>query len=97
MSRTTLYNHEQLLKRYIELSAAKANSKDPLVTISRLQKEKSDMQKEINALMLHDLNYEILRVDSKHLKKELSDKDKEIERLSKQVEELQKRLIYVQN
>lgn len=97
MSRTTLYNHEQLLKRYIELSAAKANSKDPLAMISKLQEEKSAMQKEINALMLHDLNFEILRVDNKHLKRELTDKNKEIERLSKQVEELQKKLMRVQN
>ena len=43
-SRTTIYNHEQLLKRYIEQSTIVATMGDPLADISLLQSEKSILQ-----------------------------------------------------
>ena len=96
MSRSTLYNHEQLLKRYIEFSANKIANKDPYQTIRKLQEEKTVMQKEIDLLMTHDLAFELLKMENKRYKREMSDKRKEIERLSKQVEDLRRQLVHAQ-
>ena len=88
MSRTTLYNHEQLLKRYIELSVETSRKTDPYATIDELQEEKRYLQTEIGLLMKRDLDMELLKQQNIQLKSELKEKNKEIERLHKKIAEL---------
>ena len=88
MSRTTLYNHEQLLKRYIELSVESSRKSDPYTTIDDLQEEKSHLQTEIGLLMKRDLDIELLKQQNNQLKNDIKEKNKEIERLHKKIAEL---------
>lgn len=88
MSRTTLYNHEQILKRYIELSVESSQASDPYITISILRDEKSQLLSEIGLLMKRDLDIELLKNQNEQLKAEIKDKNKEIERMHKKIAEL---------
>ena len=88
MSRTTLYNHEQILKRYIELSVESSQASDPYITISILQDEKSQLLSEIGLLMKRDLDIELLKNQNEQLKAEIKDKNKEIERMHRKIAEL---------
>lgn len=87
-SRTTLYNHEQLLKRYIEYSASIASSTNPLLKIDKIQAEKSLLQEEITKLMERDVDIELMRIQNKELSTSLEGKNTEIERLQKRISEL---------
>lgn len=87
-SRTTLYNHEQLLKRYIEHSAAIASSSNPLLKVDKVQSEKSLLQEEITKLMERDVDLELMRIQNRELSTSLEDKNSEIERLQKRISEL---------
>ena len=87
-SRTTLYNHEQLLKRYIEHSAAIASSSNPLLKVDKVQSEKSLLQEEITKLMERDVDIELMRIQNKELSTSLEGKNTEIERLQKRISEL---------
>lgn len=87
-SRTTIYNHEQLLKRYIEQSTIVATMGDPLADISRLQSEKSILQEQISMLMDRDVDIEILKMQNRTLSTILEGKNAEIQRLEARVAEL---------
>lgn len=87
-SRTTLYNHEQLLKRYIEYSASITSSTNPLLKIDKIQAEKSLLQEEITKLMERDVDIELMRIQNKELSTSLEGKNTEIERLQKRISEL---------
>ena len=87
-SRTTLYNHEQLLKRYIEHSAAIASSSNPLLKVDKVQSEKSLLQEEITKLMERDVDLELMRIQNRELSTSLEGKNSEIERLQKRISEL---------
>ena len=87
-SRTTLYNHEQLLKRYIEHSAAIASSSNPLLKVDKVQSEKSLLQEEITKLMERDVDLELMRIQNRELSTSLEGKNSEIERLLKRISEL---------
>lgn len=87
-SRTTLYNHEQLLKRYIEHSAAIASSSNPLLKVDKVQSEKSLLQEEITKLMERDVDLELMRIQNRELSTSLEGKNAEIERLQKRISEL---------
>jgi len=91
MSRTTLYNHEQLLKRYIELSVESSQLSDPYITISNLRDEKSQLQLEISLMMKRDLDTELLKNQNEQLTAELQEKNREIERMHKKIAELSAR------
>ena len=87
-SRTTLYNPEQLLKRYIEHSAAIASSSNPLLKVDKVQSEKSLLQEEITKLMERDVDLELMRIQNRELSTSLEGKNSEIERLQKRISEL---------
>ena len=87
-SRTTLYNHEQLLKRYIEHSAAIASSSNPLLKVDKVQSEKSLLQEEITKLMERDVDLELMRIQNRELSTSLEGKNSEIDRLQKRFSEL---------
>ncbi len=89
-SRTTMYNHQQLLKRYIEYSAAEVASQSPLVDIVKLQEENSVLQDQIKKMMARDIDVELLKMQNRSLSTTLEGKNAEIKRLEARVEELSK-------
>lgn len=87
-SRTTMYNHEQLLRRYIEQSAATASSDSPYSTIARLQTDKANLQDKNTKLMQRDVEMALLKAQNRDLSASLEGKNAEIERLQKRISEL---------
>lgn len=87
-SRTTLYNHEQLLKRYIEQSAAVASAFNPLAQIDKVQSDKAILQEEVTKLMERDVDTELMRIQNRELSTALEGKNAEIERLQARISEL---------
>lgn len=87
-SRTTLYNHEQLLKRYIEQSISTANDSNPITIIDKVQKEKSLLQSQIDKMMHRDLDMELLKLQNRELASTLEGKNAEITRLQYRISEL---------
>ena len=91
MSRTTLYNHEQLLKRYIDYSIEESDNSDPYNIIANLKEEKSQLQSQIELMMKRDLDIELIKLENKQLKKELQEKNKELENMHKKIIEISTR------
>ena len=87
-SRTTMYNHEQLLKRYIEYSAGAEAADSPLNEISRLHTEKQNLQDQVSKLMLRDVETELMKMQIRTLSATLEGKNAEIARQKKRVAEL---------
>ena len=87
-SRTTMYNHEQLLKRYIEYSAKVASEQSPYTEITRLQEEKSLLQEQIRKFMERDVDAELLKMQVRSLGATLEGKNAEIKRLESRIAEL---------
>lgn len=87
-SRTTMYNHEQLLKRYIEQSTAKAMAQSPLSDVARLQDEKAILQEQIRKLMARDVDVELVKMQNRSLSTTLEGKNAEIKRLEARIKEL---------
>lgn len=87
-SRTTLYNHEQLLKRYIEQSAVVASASNPLSLIDKVQAEKSLLQDQVTKLMERDVDMELMRLQNRELSTALEGKNADIERLQARISEL---------
>jgi len=87
-SRTTLYNHDQLLKRYIESVAQDFDNNNPLNDCEALKKTISKLQYEIGLMYDRDIDIEVLRLEVKTLQELLKEKTKEIERLRSRVGEL---------
>ncbi len=89
-SRTTMYNHEQLLKRYVEYSAIKAAAKSPFADISKLREEKSVLQDQVKKMMARDVDVELLKMQIRSLSTTLEGKNAEIKRLEARIENLSK-------
>lgn len=87
-SRTTLYNHNQLLKRYIEASIELSNKNNPFTTYAELKKTKHRLQKQVDLMENRDIDMEILKHEKKVLFNKISEQEKEIERLQARVSEL---------
>lgn len=91
-SRTTMYNHEQLLKRYIEQSSSSLTSKNPYSEIAQMQEEKSLQQDQIQKMMQRDVDIELLKMQNQSLSATLAGKNEEIQRLSDRLSELSQEL-----
>ena len=87
-ARTTMYNHEQLLKRYIETSAGNIAASNPFAEISKLQAEKQLLQAQINKMMERDVDIELLKGQNKDLSVTLEGKNAEIARLQERLSTL---------
>lgn len=87
-SRTTMYNHGQLLKRYIELSAKKATDKNPYCLISQLREEKATLNRQLIQMMNRDISVQLLMEENSQLTSAIKDKDEQITRLQARVAEL---------
>ena len=84
-SRTTLYNHSQLLKRYIEQCSIDYNSKHPLMMFEVLKEENISLKEQVDKMCIRDIKYEVLKNEYATVVRK---KDEEIERLRKRVEVL---------
>lgn len=84
-SRTTLYNHSQLLKRYIEQCAIDYNSKHPLTALEVLKEEYLALKEQVDKMCIRDIKYEVLK--NEYIT-EVRAKDDKIERLQKRVDVL---------
>lgn len=87
-SRTTMYNHEQLLKRYVEYSTTKAAAQSPFADVAKLQEEKAVLQDQIKKMMVRDVDVELLKMQLRSLNTTLEGKNEEIKRLEARIEEL---------
>ena len=87
-SRTTMYNHQQLLKRYIEHSYQASASSNPFSTISKLQEDKSLLQGQLSKMIERDVDVELLKMENVSLVNTLEGKNAEIKRLEARVSEL---------
>lgn len=91
-SRTTLYNHNQLLKRYIEHSMDVFEQDNPFTLNDVLSASKSRLQEQINLMIDRDISIEVLKQEKSELAKLLKEKNKEIARLQARVNELSSQL-----
>jgi dynactin complex subunit len=91
-SRTTYYNHGQLLKRYIEHVSQISLNSNPYAKIEALQSEKRLLQEQISKMMQRDVDIELLKVENKNLSSALTAKNEEIKRLEKHVMNLNSKL-----
>lgn len=81
ISRTTPYNHNALIKRYIDISESLLREHNPLDQLS-LQKEiNQKLKNDIEMLYDRDITLEIQKQRSRTLTDRLNEKKKEIERL----------------
>ena len=87
-SRTTLYNHNQLLKRYIEHSMALTNANNPIAECEAMRVSKQKLQEQVNLMENRDIDAELSKYEKQILMNRIADKDKEIERLQARIHEL---------
>lgn len=91
-SRTTLYNHNSLLKRYIEYSIELFNKENPFIAYENLKNTKTELEKEIDLMEIRDINFELLKHENSMLQSTLKEKNQQIERLESRVHELSGKL-----
>ena len=91
-SRTTLYNHNQLLKRYIEYSIEQDNKKNPLRMIEDVKASKQKLQEQVDLMQNRDVDFELLKHENFVLMDTISEKDQEIERMRLRIQELSEEL-----
>lgn len=91
-SRTTLYNHNQLLKRYINISVLESEKKDPFAICEEIKKSRQQLQEQLNLMENRDIDIEIQRHEKQVLLNKISEQSNEIERLRARVHELSEEL-----
>jgi hypothetical protein len=96
-SRTTLYNHNQLLKRYIEHSMVVLNQDNPYAAYENLRESKSKLQEQVSLMENRDIDFELVKHEKIELSIMLKEKNKEIERLHARVNELSAELHQIKN
>jgi len=89
-SRTTLYNHSQLLKNYIEQCALDYQKNHPINNLEALREENRLLKERVNKMCIRDIKYEILK---QTYNTEVIVKNEEIYRLKKRADELTKQNI----
>jgi len=91
-SRTTLYNHNQLLKRYIEFSESLFNQGNPFISYEDLKASVKKLKDQISLMEDRDIHTEILKQEKSQMVNMLKEKNKQIERLHARVNELSSEL-----
>ncbi len=87
-SRTTLYNHNQLLKRYIEFSEGLFNQDNPFIAYDELKASVGHLKAQVSLMEDRDISMEVLKQEKSELSKMLKEKNKEIKRLQARVTEI---------
>lgn len=91
-SRTTLYNNDQLLKRYIDYSLHEFDDGYILNEIDGLKSSNSLLQQRLALMEARDVDIEILKHENRALKEQLRDRQADITRLRANMENLSKQL-----
>ncbi|WPC42392.1 hypothetical protein [Clostridium sp. JS66] len=89
-SRTTLYNHGAILKKYIELSEIKFIEDNPFELFEKLKTEKQLLENQLNQMIGRDVNNEILANELDTHINTIKEKDDTIKRLEVEKAELSK-------
>ena len=89
-SRTTLYNHGALLKKYIELSEEKFKENNPLEINESLKADKLLVENQFKQMIERDINNEILSNEIDVHLRTIKEKNAEIQRLQERNAELSK-------
>lgn len=96
-SRTTLYNHGQLLKRYIEFSATRLAEHNPLLDTDNTIEKRHMLETQVKQMELRDIKNEQLKHEYRILTETVKSKNAEIQRLQTRVAELITELRKYQN
>ncbi|HEY5587754.1 MAG TPA: hypothetical protein VIK86_02225 [Candidatus Paceibacterota bacterium] len=80
-ARTTLYNHNQFLKRYIESSETIFNKSNPYVAYDNLKVSNGKLQEQISLMEDRDIVTEILKQENAEINKMLKESKIENARL----------------
>lgn len=91
-SRTTLYNHNSFLKRYIEVCIESIEEQNPFIKYDKLKGSTAILEEKVNKMIMRDIDTELLRMENKKLGDTLKEKMKEIERLQIRNAEILKEL-----
>ncbi|MFL0246573.1 hypothetical protein [Candidatus Clostridium stratigraminis] len=89
-SRTTLYNHGSLLKKYIELSESKFRENNPYETLEDLKTEKAIVETQLKRMIERDVSIEVLSYEIDVHLNAIKEKNEEIKRLQERNAELSK-------
>lgn len=92
ISRTTFYNHNKILSRYIEASEALLSKDNPYVKLEAKTSETRRLRAEIDMLYDRDVTIEIQKHEVKELTARLKEKNSEIKRIEKRNRELSSEL-----
>lgn len=92
ISRTTFYNHNKLLSRYIEASESLLSKDNPCVKLEAKSFETRRLRAEIDMLYDRDVTIEIQKHEVKELTARLKEKNSEIKRIEKRNRELSSEL-----
>lgn len=96
-SRTTLYNHNGFLKKYIEIAIDLIEEENPFVMYDKMKASIGVLESKIDKMTLRDIDTELLRVENNNLQKSLKEKVQEIERLQIRNTEISKELEKLKN
>jgi DNA repair exonuclease SbcCD ATPase subunit len=92
MSRTTFYNHNQLLSRYLDVSEKLITKDNPLIQLEAKTSKIRRLKAEIDMLYDRDITIEIQKHEVKELTERLKEKNSEINRIEKRNKELSSEL-----
>lgn len=87
-SRRTLYNNNQILKKYIEYSALRANEEDPRVEIEKLKQQNKELQEKIALLEAHDIELMVDKHDFEQAKNKNAELQKQLDFKNDRIREL---------
>jgi hypothetical protein len=87
-SRTTFYNHNQLIKRYIELSINSLMANNPYTRINKLEDLYQTSKNRYEMLISRDIEYELLRQENEKLISVVKDQKDQIIKLNIQIANL---------
>lgn len=91
-SRTTLYNHDELLKRYIELSIDLFELNDPYIAYNKLKASINELEAKVDKMILRDIDTELLREENNQYLMKLKESIEQINRLQSRNAELSKEI-----
>lgn len=87
-SRTTFYNHDQLLKRYIEKSIELFEKNGSEAYCESLTEEIRQLKKQISLMQLRDVQIETMKIEIKNLTIKLKSVNSENEKLTQRLVQL---------
>lgn len=85
ISRTTFYNYDKLLQRYVEISHDDDYKTDPYIQIRELRENIRSLQEEKKLMEQRDCKELQIRAENDRLKQQIAERDKTINILRKRI------------